>query len=179
MNPRSLGAYSATITATLTLGSNHNNPPDNARFYRVHKNWRSAKQGYEVHSNCTLGLWANNSTKTKRGNKCRKGGACEICTNFVRAQIILRESKQIAKKVSPICFERARILHKLYRWNLGKRHEPRLARVFGQRGQYRKAKRHLFDVSCKGECPVKVCGTTAPSSNETACNNSEHCTIHR
>ena len=50
------GAYSATVTATLTLGSNHNNPPDNARFYRVHKNWRSAKQGYEVHSNCTLGL---------------------------------------------------------------------------------------------------------------------------
>ena len=30
-------------------------------------------------------------------------------------EIILCESKQIAKKASPICFERIRILHKFYR----------------------------------------------------------------
>ena len=54
-------------------------------------------------------------------------------------EIILCESKQIAKKASPICFERIRILQKFDRRNLGKRNETRLARVFGQRGQCKKA----------------------------------------
>ena len=62
-------------------------------------------------------------------------------------------------------------------WGKGTRRA--LQDFLDKEGSVEKLKRHLLDVSCEGECSIKVYGTKAPSCNETAYNNSQHCKAHR